>query len=368
MTTVFDVSLQIMRHVTDVLESTATDGGNTFLTDRRHLTQENEYFQHGTLWLRSGDHAGQTVRVTGHASNRLTFEYLTPPLCVQQTITLTVSGAVTGDGDAVVLVQAAGMAGQSLGVAVTNGDDAAAVAGKIRTALNAHADLRVFFTIGGSGADITLTTKTATGNDESMLMTVDNWTCTGLDHVTSDTTTDGVAGPRYAVARKHYPWEQVRAKIEAALDETYVTGVDTSLEGDGTTLEFTLPEEVRDVKEIRFRRNGEDALRLSSHWRVTGTTLRFDYGYAPRAGDEMHVFHRMPHEPILSATTEIHREIDREWLALTAARELLFWGAGMYGAKTSEYLIEDRLNKVLGMLRGKTPRLDAPDLQMRTGG
>src|SRR3989304_2960552 len=109
MTTVFDTSLQVMKHVTDVLEGTATDGSATYLKDVENLIQANEYFDRGTIWIKSGTHASKVVKVTGHANNKLTFNPLSSVLCVQQVETATVLGTVTGNGNATVVITAAGM-------------------------------------------------------------------------------------------------------------------------------------------------------------------------------------------------------------------------------------------------------------------
>jgi hypothetical protein len=369
MTTVFDISLQVMKTVGDVLESAATDGGANYLTDTLNLTQPNEYWDRGTLWIKSGTQAGKTAKVTGYLNNMLRFQPLASVLCVQQVETATVVGTVTGDGDAAVVVTAAGMLNspKTLNVAVLNLDTASQVATKIRTALNADAEVKAFFTISGSGAEVILTTKTARANDATMNLSVDNGTCTGLTAApTSANTTAGVAGPRYALARGLFPWEQVVAKLQSALDETWVTGEDATLTGDGETLDFALPTGVYDVKEVRLERAGRVDLALSTHWHEGNGGLRFDYGYAPYDGDVLHLFYRARHDELTGYATEIHTEIDRDWLALTAARELLMWGAEQYGAK-GEMMIEDKLNMVLARLKGRTARF-FPDVMIKTAG
>ena len=367
MTTVFDISLQVMKEVTDVLEGTATDGSATYLKDVDNLIQANEFYDRGTLWIRSGTHANKSMRVNGHANNKLTFNPLSSALCVQQVETATVLGTVTGSGNATVVITASNMPNspKTISVAVANSDTASQVATKIRTALNADTDVKNFFTIGGSGADITLTTKTARANDTTMNMSVDNGTCTGLTAApTSANTTAGVAGPRYAVAR-HYPFEQVVAMIESALDETYVTGEDTSLTGDGEALEFALPAGVYDIQRVEIERENYPQFK-SNHWHEHPGSLRFDYGHAPFEDDVLHIFYKTPHPALSTYSDEISTEINRDWLVLTAARELLFWGASMYGIKN--HMIEDRLNKVLGMLKGKVARIGGPNVIIKSGG
>lgn len=371
MTTVYDISLQVMKQVTDVLEGLATDGSATYLKDVDMLIQPNQYYDRGTLWIKSGTHASKVVKVKGHANNKLTFNPLPSVICVQQVETATVLGTVTGSGNATLVMTALNMVNspKTISVAVVNGDSATSVATKIRTALNADTDVNNFFTIGGSGADVSLTTKTARANDTTLNLSIANGTCTGLTAApTSANTTAGVAGPRYALARGVFPWEQVMQSIQTALDETHVTGEDESLTGDGETLEFILPAGVSDIKRVEFERPSVANYQpISNHWQERPGLLRFDYGYAPVEDDVVHVFYRKNHDDITDYSIEIHTEINRDWLVLAAARELLFWGAGMYGNK-SEYMIEERLNKVLNMLKGKAARLGGPDVRVKSAG
>jgi hypothetical protein len=117
----------------------------------------------------------------------------------KQVETATIVGTITVSGNAEVIVTAADLAGSpiALGVAVLELDTAAQVATKIRTALNAHSDITGFFTIGGSGAAISLTAKTEATNDSTMNLAYANDTCAGLtgDATSADTT----PGALYAV-------------------------------------------------------------------------------------------------------------------------------------------------------------------------
>lgn len=173
------------------------------------------------------------------------------------------------------------------------------------------------------------------------------------------------AGVRYAVARSLYPWDRITSSIQTALDSTWVTDVDTSLEGDGETLEFTLPTDVKRVYKVETVGDLYGRSQCS-HWRETHDgKLRFDYGYPPRDGETIHVYYKAPHDEITGYTTEISRELDLEWLKYAATRELLYWGVQMYGQQ-AEYRIEEKMNKVLALLKGKTPRLE-PLITVRSG-
>lgn len=370
MTTVYEITLKMMRHVTDILRGTATDGGTTYLKDERNMTQANEYYARGTLWIRSGAHSGKALAVDGHVSQKTTFEALASAVCAQQVETATVLGTVSGSGNATVVVTAAAMPNspKTISVAVLNLDTASQAATKIRAALNADADVKAFFTVGGSGAEVTLTTKIARANDATMNMSVANGTCTGLTSApTSANTTAGVAGPRYSLAHGLFPLEQMYEAVQAALDETWVTGHDDSLEGDGETLRFTLPAGVTEVKEIYYERAGRRG--ILTHYEVDHTTgeIVFEEGYPPVDGDTLHVYHKEAHAEIADYTTEISAEIDERWLELAAARELLFWGRAMYADKLS-LMIDDRLNKVLAALKGRRARRGMTDVMAKMGG
>lgn len=177
------------------------------------------------------------------------------------------------------------------------------------------------------------------------------------------------AGVRYAIARNSYPWDQIVSAIQRALDSTWVTGIDSTLEGDGETLEFTLPTGVYDVKRVEFEDTAQanTGRRNSTHWRETSTgKLRFDYGYAPIDGYTIHVYYRDQHAELTDYSVVISNEINVEWLKWAAAQELLWWGVSMYGQQV-EYRIEERMNKVITMLKGKTPRRE-PDIIIHTAG
>jgi len=117
---------------------------------------------------------------------------------ILQVETATVVGAIgeAGAGDAKVTITGALVDGTPLdvAVAVANSDTASQVAGKIRTAL-AIAAITDNYTVGGTGATVTLTTKAVAANDATLNIAIDNDTCTGLTAApTSVNTTAGHAG------------------------------------------------------------------------------------------------------------------------------------------------------------------------------
>lgn len=106
-----------------------------------------------------------------------------------QVETLTVTGAASASGNLTVTITSAEVYGSPLviPVAVVNGDSAATVAGKIRTAL-AIAALTALYTVGGSSTAVTLTRIQPGPNDATLLMSLAGG-ATGVPTVTSANTT-----------------------------------------------------------------------------------------------------------------------------------------------------------------------------------
>lgn len=178
------------------------------------------------------------------------------------------------------------------------------------------------------------------------------------------------AGNRYTVARAIYPYEQIKQAVMTALDDTYVEAEDATLTGDGTTLTFTLPTGVYDVKAVWIENpgntSGNDNYK-SSHWRERNGSLRFDYGYPPEDDWLIRVIYRARHADLVDYDDEVDGQIRQEWLRYAAARYLLDWGMGIYKAQ-AEYRIEERMNLVLEKLKELKPRNDAPDIRETTAG
>jgi len=176
------------------------------------------------------------------------------------------------------------------------------------------------------------------------------------------------AGVLYSVARPIYPWNQIIAGIQQALDETHIEAEDATLTGDGTTLEFALPTGVSDVKKVWTESASfpEDNS-VSHHWKEQSGKIKFDYGYAPDDDYTIRLYYRTQHPALTAATTEINAEIDTNWLKYKASENLLLWGMGVYKGAV-EYRIEERMNLALSRGRLLSPRRTAPDVLIRTAG
>ena len=103
---------------------------------------------------------------------------------LRQVETATVVATISQAGNGTFTVTAANSAnlaaGKAISVAVALNDTAILVAGKARTVLAADADVAAFFTVGGTGATIVLTAKTAAANDTSMNLAMVDGTCIGI--------------------------------------------------------------------------------------------------------------------------------------------------------------------------------------------
>jgi len=118
---------------------------------------------------------------------------------ILQVETATIAGTIgaAGAGNVSVVVTGALVTGSPLTVpvAVANDDTAELVAGKVRTALGLLAAITTHYTVGGSGAEVSLTTKAVAANDATLNIASSTGTATGLTAApTSVNTTSGHAG------------------------------------------------------------------------------------------------------------------------------------------------------------------------------
>ena len=101
----------------------------------------------------------------------------------------TVIGTIDTAGNANVIITAAGMNGSPLTklVAMAHNDAAAVVAGKIRTALAADADISTMFTVEGEDEEVILRRLIVVDTDATLNIAIDNGNCTGLTAAPSST-------------------------------------------------------------------------------------------------------------------------------------------------------------------------------------
>lgn len=119
-----------------------------------------------------------------------------PGVLQVETATVIAAAGATTAGDATVIVTAANLAGSPLTVSVPlslDDNTATLVATKIRAGLASAAGIGDVFTVGGTGANITLTAKIAIANDPTLNISIANGTCAGITAApTSTSTTAGV--------------------------------------------------------------------------------------------------------------------------------------------------------------------------------
>jgi hypothetical protein len=118
-----------------------------------------------------------------------------PGVLQVETATVVAAAGITTAGDAMVIVTASNLTGSPLTVSVPlllTDTTATLVATKIRAALTATSAITSIFTVGGTGANITLTQKTAIGQID-INISIANGTCAGITAApTSANTTSGV--------------------------------------------------------------------------------------------------------------------------------------------------------------------------------
>jgi len=109
-----------------------------------------------------------------------------------QVETATIVGTITGDGNADVVLTAAGMTGSPITtvVAVLTDDTPTETAAKMATAMNLDSDITDRFNVASSGADLVVTRLVPAANDATLNIAYDNNTCAGLtgDATSADTT------------------------------------------------------------------------------------------------------------------------------------------------------------------------------------
>jgi hypothetical protein len=118
----------------------------------------------------------------------------TTPVPQVETATVVAAGGATSNGNLAVTVTAARVTGSPLGFSVplttVTHTTATLIAGAIRTAFNANAALREIYTVGGTGADITLTETSAENNDGTLNIAI----TAGLGVSAASTSTNSTAG------------------------------------------------------------------------------------------------------------------------------------------------------------------------------
>jgi hypothetical protein len=137
------------------------------------------------------------LREYGYASQAAGIGVSEAGLGTRQAETATAAGTITGAGNVLVTVAAAGLTGSpiAVNVAVTGTETPAQWAALVRTALRANSVIRSFAEITGAGTSIIATKWAKEANDITFNIALANGTSTGVTAApTSGNTTAGVAG------------------------------------------------------------------------------------------------------------------------------------------------------------------------------
>jgi hypothetical protein len=153
-----------------------------------------------------------------------------PGVLQVETATVVAAAGITTAGDATVIVTAANLTGSPLTVSVPlllTDTTTTLVATKIRAALTASIPPSIF-TIGGTGADITLTAVKAIANDTALNVSIANGTCAGITAApTSTNTTAGVIATQ-AYRIQGTVWDQTDFEGEPLPTMTKVHAINIS--------------------------------------------------------------------------------------------------------------------------------------------
>jgi hypothetical protein len=113
-----------------------------------------------------------------------------------ETAAITVTSVTAGDVTVTVTGALVGNSPKAIEVTVAESDADTVVAGKIRTALQAQTDITTNYTVGGTGANVSLTAKATAANDTNLNIAVEG-ICGVVEITTSTNTTLGVADGAY---------------------------------------------------------------------------------------------------------------------------------------------------------------------------
>jgi len=143
-----------------------------------------------------------------------------------ETATVIVATTIGTSGDASVIVTSAYMTGspKTFLVAVTMGDDAAAVALKIRNALVYDADIAAEFLVSGATDKVVLTAHTAKANDTTLNIATANSTCAGITAAPTSANTQAGSGITngYCTLAQYKAYQRI--STTDASDDTFIEG------------------------------------------------------------------------------------------------------------------------------------------------
>lgn len=189
----------------------------------------------------------------------------------------TTAGTLGGGGNAAVVITSADLTGSpiTLAVPVIESDTASIVAQKIRDAISrvdAIVGVRpnrastAKFTVGGTGATVSLLRTIAKANDGTLNISVDNGTCTGL--TTAATSANTIAGAAVAISTTA---AQIKTAIDANPEAAALVTVANAAANNGTGIVTALAATAL-VGSVDPTTSGDGILKVTSSGLVGVTT------------------------------------------------------------------------------------------------
>jgi hypothetical protein len=194
---------------------------------------------------------------------------------------------------------------------------------------------------------------------------VDDFAANVLGFATFGTT---IGTPSYAVASKRFPLDELKKCVNRSLqlENVKVLTSNTTLIGDGSTLEFTLPTGVSNVRKVLIKDTSSPAqVYPSHHWREELGKLIFDTGYPPCDDYTIDLRYRARHAELTVYSSELNAEVDEDWLHYKAVENLMLWALDAYG-DSPEKKFARKLQWALEMNKDIRPLRSQIDIVMRT--
>ena len=197
-------------------------------------------------------------------------------MTTQQVETATVVGTISTGGNATVIVTSRDMddSPKTFSVAVLLNDGASTVAEKIRDALAYDADVSEKFLVGGSGANVSLTSHVAIANDSTLNISIANGTCAGLTVASTSTNTTAGDGLENAYATLA---ELKTADILNFSDTSHDAVLEREINAASRRIDEFCGRHFYQVSEIRyFTPRNHNILDVDDIYSSTGLTVEFD--------------------------------------------------------------------------------------------
>ncbi len=166
-----------------------------------------------------------------------------------------------------------------------------------------------------------------------------------------DSTVSVSNGQAYGVAKRRYPYDVVRQKINQAIEEIgNITNYDTTLRGTADTYTYTLPAVATyDLRQVWVQSEDDDEIYNEinpSQWRVevsntAGSTGNLIFEQEITAGRTIKLVYIGLHNRLFNATDVLDDQINEERVIYRAVRNCLLWRKQKTGGDVD---LTDQLN------------------------